>query len=274
MYWPNIDAALEQLCRSCPDCELDRPTQPREPQIHLPVPDRAYRYQSADFADIGGLKFLVIADWYSGMFSTYEMSRVDASAIIYMQCRKFEGNLAEASASRSCGGGPGGLLFICLFVYLFIFKFSRRICLGCLNAIYGPVHALRKSFTDTAVPEILYTDNGPPFPSYEVQDFLRRWGVRWVSSSPYYARSNSYAENGVKQAKGLLRKCIWNRRIDQEKWCKGLLSLRNTPHKTTGLSPAVLVYGHPVNEVVPAHKSALQKSWHKLAEYDTMIARE
>ena len=75
--------------------------------------------------------------------------------------------------------------------------------------------------------------------------------------------------------KGLLRKCIRNRRIDQEKWCKGLLSLRNTPHKTTGLSPAVLVYGHPVNEVVPAHKSALQKSWHKRhAEYDTMIARE
>ena len=93
------------------------------------------------------------------------------------------------------------------------------------------IHALWKSFTDTAVPEILYTDNGPPFPSYEVQDFLRRWGVRWVS--PYYARSNSYAENGVKQAKGLLRKCIRNRRIGQEKWCKGLLFLRNTPHKQT-----------------------------------------
>ena len=36
------------------------------------------------------------------------------------QSRKFEGNLAEASVSRSCGGGPGGLLFICLFVCLFL----------------------------------------------------------------------------------------------------------------------------------------------------------
>ena len=43
-----------------------------------------------------------------------------ASRPIYItisQCRKFEGNLAEASASRSCGGGGGGggswgLLFI------------------------------------------------------------------------------------------------------------------------------------------------------------------
>ena len=28
--------------------------------------------------------------------------------ITISQCRKFEGNLAEASASRSCGGGGGG----------------------------------------------------------------------------------------------------------------------------------------------------------------------
>ena len=42
---------------------------------------------------------------------------------VHFQCRKFEGNLAEASASRSCGGGPGGLLFICLFVCLFIYLF-------------------------------------------------------------------------------------------------------------------------------------------------------
>ena len=34
--------------------------------------------------------------------------------IVYpSQCRKFEGNLAEASASRSCGGGPGSLLLPC-----------------------------------------------------------------------------------------------------------------------------------------------------------------
>ena len=33
-----------------------------------------------------------------------------------VQCRKFEGNLAEASASRSCGGGSGSLLFIYLVI--------------------------------------------------------------------------------------------------------------------------------------------------------------
>ena len=49
-----------------------------------------------------------------------------------LQCRKFEGNLAEASASRSCGGGPGGLLFICLFVCLFIYLFLNLAEAACL----------------------------------------------------------------------------------------------------------------------------------------------
>ena len=52
----------------------------------------------------------------------YSQKAILASCVkaIGVQCRKFEGNLAEASASRSCGGGSGGLLFIYLFIYLFL----------------------------------------------------------------------------------------------------------------------------------------------------------
>ena len=39
--------------------------------------------------------------------------------LVPSHCRKFEGNLTEASASRSCGGGSGGL-FIYLFIHLFL----------------------------------------------------------------------------------------------------------------------------------------------------------
>ena len=106
------------------------------------------------------------------------------------QCRKLEGNLAEASASSSCGGGPGGLvawwpgglLFICLFVCLFIFKFSRGSCLGCLNAIYGPV-----------LVKVYSTKSPPPAPTpVPIQDrdgdlneipLVTGW-VRWAHTPP------------------------------------------------------------------------------------------
>ena len=45
----------------------------------------------------------------------------------------------RAPAVHAAGGLGAFYLFVCLFVYLFIFKFSRGSCVGCLNAIYGPV---------------------------------------------------------------------------------------------------------------------------------------
>ena len=136
------------------------------------------------------------------------------------------------------------------------------------------VHELRDFISDTAVPTYLFTDNGQPFPSSEVQDFLKRWGIKWISSSPLYPQSNSYAENGVKSAKSLLRKCIKGKKIDYEEWSRGLLAIRNTPNKD-GVSPAMMLYGHMVKDVLPAHKKTLQKSWHKeLSLIDKKVAEE
>lgn len=89
-----------------------------------------------------------------------------------------------------------------------------------------------------------------------------------------YPQSNTFAENGVKSAKALLRKCISGKKIDYEEWDKGLLSIRNTPNKH-GLSPAMIVYGHMVKYTLPAHKKALEKSWHKeMSDFDKKVARE
>ena len=217
VYWPRIDHDIDVICESCQKCEYDRPSNPREPNIKLPQPSRAFEIISADFAEYNGLSFLIITDWKSGWFSTRPVKKKDAK-----------------------------------------------------NAILE----LRSFIADTAVPKYLYTDNGQPFPSAEFQDFLKRWGIQWISSSPFYAQSNTYAENGVKSAKALLRKCVVGKKIDYEEWDKGLLAIRNTPNKS-GLSPAVILYGHMVKEILPAHKKALQRSWHKeLSEFDKKIAEE
>ena len=65
IYWPNLNAHVEQVCRDCPDCQYDRLIQPREPEIHLPTPKRAFQYVSADFADVDGKQFLISTDWRS-----------------------------------------------------------------------------------------------------------------------------------------------------------------------------------------------------------------
>ena len=47
-----------------------------------------------------------------------------------------------------------------------------------------------------------------------------------------------------------------------EEWIKGILQWKNTPQKSTGLSPAIMLYGHSVQDAIPCHKSSLSRSWH------------
>ncbi len=48
------------------------------------------------------------------------------------------------------------------------------------------------------------SDNGSQLASAGLQSFPKEWGIKWRSSSPYYAQSNELAENGVKKLKGMV----------------------------------------------------------------------
>ena len=127
------------------------------------------------------------------------------------------------------------------------------------------ISCLREWFINTAVCDVLWSDGGPPFGSTEVNNFLAQWVVEWRQSSPHNPQGNCVAESAVKWAKGLLRK--WWRGRGQplrtnEEWVKAILQWKNTPHKSTGLSLAILLYGHPVQDDIPCHKSSLFLNWH------------
>ena len=122
---------------------------------------------------------------------------------------------------------------------------------------------MREWFINTALYDVFWSDGGPPFGSSDVNNFLRRWGVEWRPSSPRYPQGKSVAESAVKWAKSLLRKCWRGRgqllRTNKE-WIKGILQWKNTPHKSTDLSPAIMLYGHSVQDaIIPC---SLSRSWH------------
>ena len=98
-----------------------------------------------------------------------------------------------------------------------------------------------------------------------MSDFLIRWGVKWTPSSPWFPQRNFIGEFAVKWAKNLLRNC-WKGKGQLlrtiEEWVKGILQWTNTPHKSTVLYPAIMLYSHPVQDAVPCHQSALTREWH------------
>lgn len=127
------------------------------------------------------------------------------------------------------------------------------------------IAALREAFVTMGVPVRLRTDGGPQYKNRDVAAFLKRWGVVHVFSTPYYAQSNGHAEAMVKTLKHLVAKTTVNGSLDDERFHRGLLELRNTPG-ASGRSPAEAVFGHPMRSCVPAHRNSFSLEWQREAE--------
>ena len=103
------------------------------------------------------------------------------------------------------------------------------------------IEELRTIFAKFGFPETIVTDNGTGFVSQEFEAYLRRAGIRHVTSAPYHPASNGLAERAVQVVKNGLKKVRTgsvNTRL-----AKLLFTYRITPQSTTGVSPAELLFG-------------------------------
>ena len=127
------------------------------------------------------------------------------------------------------------------------------------------IRRFRWLFRDLGVPVRLRSDGGPQFTSQEFAEFLKRWGVRHIVTSPHYPQSNGHAEAAVKKTKYLIMKTTPTGNIDTEGFDRGLLELRNTPF-AVGRSPAQILFGRPLRSCVPAHRRSFAMEWQTKAE--------
>ena len=108
-------------------------------------------------------------------------------------------------------------------------------------------------FRNYGVPNEISSDGGPPFNSYDFENFLRTWGIEFRKSSAYYAQSNGRAEVAVKLVKRLLMDNINSvtGQLDTEAATRALLIHRNTPSKIYGMSPSELLFGQKIRDHLP-----------------------
>ena len=113
----------------------------------------------------------------------------------------------------------------------------------------GLVACLRKLFGTFGVPEELSSDGGPEFVANSTLDFLKTWGVKHRKSSAYFPRSNGRAEVAVKSVKRLLRSNISpSGDLDNDRFLRALLQLRNTPDPDSNVSPSQILFGRPLRD--------------------------
>ena len=111
------------------------------------------------------------------------------------------------------------------------------------------IEQLRSIFATHGLPEMLVSDNGSVFTSEEFKDFTKNNGIRHVTSAPYHPASNGLAERTVQTFKESMKK--FSESLISTRVSRFLFAYRNTPHTTTGSSPAVTFKSTTSHEIRP-----------------------
>ena len=133
------------------------------------------------------------------------------------------------------------------------------------------VNALREYFAVLGVAETVCTDGGSIFMSEESQKIFHSWGIKHQVSSTYHAESNKRAELGVKLATRLIRHVTSDNvgiqgSLHTNQFSKALLAHRNAPDPHSKVSPADIVFGHKVRDVIPSSSYTHSQHWTKYAD--------
>ncbi|XP_040079262.2 uncharacterized protein LOC115324209 [Ixodes scapularis] len=116
------------------------------------------------------------------------------------------------------------------------------------------VSACAEVFATHGIPAKLCSDNGPPFNSYNFKDFVSKFRIIHVTSSPHHPRSNGMAERAVQEAKKLLTRCSYNT-LD---FCSALLEWRNSPRDNLLKSPVQRLMGRQTRTLLPVPDCCLE----------------
>ena len=103
------------------------------------------------------------------------------------------------------------------------------------------IEKLRQIFATHGLPDKVISDNGTCFTSSEFANFMKKNGIRHSTTAPYHPSSNGLAERAVRTFKEAMKKAASG--TIETKISRFLFRYRNTPHSTTGISPAELLLG-------------------------------
>ncbi|XP_037572338.1 uncharacterized protein K02A2.6-like [Dermacentor silvarum] len=145
--------------------------------------------------------------------------------------------------------------------------FSKYPVVSILHTLAAPtvIKQLRTMFAEFGCPEIVKSDNGPPFQSEGFAEFASELGFKHHRITPRWPEANGEAERFMRT----LKKSILASRVSHLDWTNELqsflLAYRSTPHGSTGKSPFELLFGRPMRNLLPTLAADTQNSAHSEA---------
>ena len=110
------------------------------------------------------------------------------------------------------------------------------------------VSILKDHCSIMGIPDVIRSDNGPHYSSQIFTKFTSEWGIKHITSSPRYPRSNGFIERQVGLVKSVMKKAKEAREDVQ----LALLRLRTTPISCRLPSPAEMLFQRRVRDTLPS----------------------
>eukprot|EP00794_Sanderia_malayensis_P019767 gene19767-biopygen16415 len=170
-----------------------------------------------------------------------------------------------------CGPFPSGH-----YILVVIDRYSRFPEVEILTSTSAKkvIPKLDTIFARHGLPSTLTSDNGPPFQSEEFKRYLQHLGITHTPSTPLWPQGNSEVEAFNKPLEKAIRAAHVESRPWQQELSKFLLNYRSTPHSTTRVPPAQLLYNRKIQGKLPTlHKNSVVNR-HKEAKDNQTLNKE
>ena len=106
----------------------------------------------------------------------------------------------------------------------------------------------------------LRTDNGPPFQSQDLADYLKSWRIQHRKITPRWPQANGEAERFMQTLNKVIRIAHAAETSVEGAIYAFLREYRQTPHTTTGQAPGHAAFGRVGAESIPHHNSWVPQS--------------
>lgn len=107
------------------------------------------------------------------------------------------------------------------------------------------IRKLREVFSRFGLPRCIVSDNGPQFSGGEFKEFCEANNITHIRSTPYHPKTNGLAEREVRTFKPRMKALSTIRDLEL-RLQTFLISYRTTPQRTTGKTPAELMFGRRI----------------------------
>ena len=110
---------------------------------------------------------------------------------------------------------------------------------------------LDRTFSELGIPEVMRTDNGPPFNGQEFKSFSHDMGFKHRKVTPRWPRANGEVERFVRTVKKIRKTAKVEGKNFKQELNRFLRNYRATPHTTTRIPPATLMFGRSMKVKLP-----------------------